>query len=436
MDNITTEIGFWWWAGWGKTWLWVVRTRTMCQTYKEVRYFRGRKELKKLKETVLYTYNKFCSHLQLPEIYQWSLNSQANSIRFYNWSEILFLDLAYQPSDPMYERFWSLEFTWGFIEEAGEVDRKAIDILHTRIGRQKNSEYWLLPKILETFNPNKWHVYDRFYMAHKKGTMPEYRTFIKALARDNSFIDQNYIKQLEKADDITRQRLLEGNFEYADDLLNLYKYAEISGAMNKEPSNGEKRYCSVDVARFGIDSIRIIVRDNLSIEKIFTYRKQTTIKTATDINKILKLHNIPRQYCVIDADGIWWWVVDALPWVVSFNGWLPARKPQKNFGNLKTQCAFILQEFVRDWKVSFKNLTNEEKDLLRQEMENMRVKDPDSDKLYLEKKEELKKRIQRSPDIYDAVMMRMIFEVFRREKVASETIEVDPRSLESLMSIK
>jgi hypothetical protein len=69
-------------------------------------------------------------------------------------------------------------------------------------------------------------------------------------------------------------------------------------------------------------------------------------------------------------------------------------------------------------------------------MENMRVKDPDSDKLYLEKKEELKKRIQRSPDIYDAVMMRMIFEVFRREKVASETIEVDPRSLESLMSIK
>jgi hypothetical protein len=141
-------------------------------------------------------------------------------------------------------------------------------------------------------------------MAHKKGTMPEYRTFIKALARDNSFIDQNYIKQLEKADDITRQRLLEGNFEYADDLLNLYKYAEISGAMNKEPSNGEKRYCSVDVARFGIDSIRIIVRDNLSIEKIFTYRKQTTIKTATDINKILKLHNIPRQYCVIDADGI------------------------------------------------------------------------------------------------------------------------------------
>ena len=436
MDNITTEIGFWWWAGGGKSWLWVLWTRTMCQNYKEVRYFRGRKELKRLKESTLYTYNKFCSHLNLPDVYRGVLNNQSNTIRFANGSEILLLDLAYQPSDPMYERFGSLEFTGGFIEEAGEVDRNAIDILHTRIGRQKNTEYWLLPKILETFNPNKGHVYDRFYMAHKKGTLPEYRTFIKALAKDNTYIDPNYIKQLEKADDITKQRLLYGDFEYADDELNLYKYAEISSAMNKEPTNEGVRYCSVDVARFGEDTIRIIVWDWLSIEKMYTYKKQTTIKTATDINRILKIHGIDRGYCVVDADGIGGGVVDAIPWVVSFNWWLPARKPQKNFGNLKTQCCLILQELMREGKISLKNLTTEEKDLLRQEMENIRIKDPYSDKIYLEKKEELKRRILRSPDIFDAIMMRMVFEVYRREKVESKYPTVDPRSLESLMSIK
>jgi len=103
---------------------------------------------------------------------------------------------------------------------------------------------------------------------------------------------------------------------------------------------------------------------------------------------------------------------------------------------MKSQCCFILQELLRDGKMSFKNLSNVDKDMLKQEFENIRVKDPYADKLYIESKEDLKKRIGRSPDIFDTVMMRCLFEVLRREKVKSDYIKRDPWSIENIMSIK
>lgn len=45
------------------------------------------------------------------------------------------------PSDPMYERFGSLELTDGFIDESGEISEKCIEIILTRIGRQENEKY-------------------------------------------------------------------------------------------------------------------------------------------------------------------------------------------------------------------------------------------------------------------------------------------------------
>lgn len=72
------------------------------------------------------------------------------------------------PSDPLYTRFGSMEFTAGAIDEAAEINEQAITILSTRVGRHLNQKYSLAPKILETFNPDKGHVYRRFYDPYRK----------------------------------------------------------------------------------------------------------------------------------------------------------------------------------------------------------------------------------------------------------------------------
>ena len=95
-------------------------------------------------------------------------NAQDSHIRFANGSEILLLDLAYLPSDPLYTRFGSLELTGAFVDEAAEVEEQCITILSTRIGRQYNEKYNLKPKLLLTFNPDKGFVYRNFYKPYKE----------------------------------------------------------------------------------------------------------------------------------------------------------------------------------------------------------------------------------------------------------------------------
>jgi len=62
-----------------------------------------------------------------------------------------------------------------------------------------------------------------------------------------------------KSDEITKQRLLYGNFDYDDTAGKLFRYDEILDLFesNIEPSN--KRYISCDVARLGKDTTVISV---------------------------------------------------------------------------------------------------------------------------------------------------------------------------------
>ena len=88
-------------------------------------------------------------------IINWKKNGQYNYIEFTNDSRIDLLDLKYLPSDPFYERYGSVEFTSGWIEEAGEVNFGAYDTLKSRIGRQLNEKYKIQSKLFVTLNPKK-----------------------------------------------------------------------------------------------------------------------------------------------------------------------------------------------------------------------------------------------------------------------------------------
>lgn len=413
MDDKTTEIGYGGAAWWGKSFIGVFRVRMMAKKYPWTRWFFGRKELTNLTKTTLASYYKFLQLYKIPEQDHGKLDGKNNVIRFQNGSEIYLLDLAYKPADPLYTRLGSMELTGGFVDESNEIDAQCLTILSTRIGRQRNSEYGLKPKMLQTFNPDKWHVYANFYKPWKSWTLPEWRKFIPALATDNPHIDQNYIDQLQKADEITKQRLLHGNFDYDDTTGKLFRYDEILDLFTANIEFSDTTFLSVDVARLGNDSTVIAVWRGLECIRIIKEHGKTTDQTAERVKELEREYWVMRQNIVVDTDGLGAWVADQLRGCYNFhNASSPIKTEQEErFGNLKTQCYFKLREKAEKREIRI-NADGEIKDLLCQELENIMLKNPENDwKVLLESKEELKRRIGRSPDSADAIMMRMVFTI-------------------------
>lgn len=419
--NWITDVWYWGRAWWGKSYTWVMWQWLVRNKYPWTRWFFGRKELKRLKQTTLATYYKFCDEYNIPQSQRWVLHTQDSAIRFNNWSEILLLDLSYMPSDPLYTRFGSLEFTDWFVDEIAEIDSQCLMILKTRIGRQKNEEYWLLPKFLWTFNPDKWHVYRDYYRPYKEWTLPSYRVFIPALAVDNKKLPKIYIEQLQKADEVTKQRLLYWNFDYDETPWRLFDYNSILNIFTNPKYNWEK-YISCDVARKWEDKAVIFVWDWYEIIDYQIYETCTNDVIEAKIKEFQQKYWVAMSNVIVDEDWVWWWIVDNL-WCVWFinnssplSPYWAKKNPflKRNFANLKTQTYFELAKFVNNNKVSFSSCPETLKDLIIEELDVIVEVDLDKDnKRKIISKEDIKNKIWRSPDLADAMMMRFYFELLK-----------------------
>lgn len=392
-------------------------------------------------KSTLATYYKILRYYNVPTKFMWKLDKKYNIIRFDNGSEILLLDCATQPSDPEFVRFGSLELTWWFIDEAAEVDYKAVEILRTRIARQKNKEYGLIPKLLCTFNPDQWWVKEKFYTPRKSWTLPEDTIFIPSLVHDNAYIDPEYIRQLESGtDEITKQRLLYGNFDWSGEEWKLFRHDEIEDLFEVNIEKKDVTYISVDVARLGDDKTVICIWRGLECIKIIQYDRNTIDEIANRIKDLESMYGVSRRNIVIDSDGVWWWLADLIRWCTNFvNNSRPYKFEQekkgyiiRNYANLKAQCYFKLKELMEkrlirvyaDWVI---------RDRLSQELENIFITGIDTDwKVKIEDKKDLKRRINRSPDFADAIMFRMIFlvqEIEQDSEIITGTFEIDYDSI-------
>ena len=426
-----TELGYGWWAGWWKSYTWVFWQWAMCNKYPWYRGFFGRQELKRLKQTTLATYFKFLWDYSIPESQKGIYNAQDSVIKFANWSEILLLDLAYLPSDPLYTRFGSLELTGGYIDESAEIDEQWISILSSRVGRQKNEEYWLAPKILEWFNPDKWQVYRRYYKPWKEWTLPSYRVFIPALATDNKRLPKSYIEQLKKTNEVTQQRLLYGNFDYDDTPWRLFDYNSILNMWSNPAINGDK-YLSIDVARKGKDSTVIFEWDWLEVTGI----KQEKVSQMQELSDYIRKEyqgKVQARNMIADENWVWWGLIDNLRCQWFINNARPVEpkraniSTKRNYDMLKTQCYFKLAEYVNTWNIRISVDDTAIKEKLIEELDIIVEMGLDQDsKIKIIKKEDIIAKLGRSPDFSDAMMMRMYYEVMKRESLVEEEKEIDP----------
>lgn len=422
-DKTTDFVGFGGAAGGGKSWLGCYWITIMCVQYAGTGWFIGRKELSALRKTTLLTLLKVLEECGFIPDKDYKYNQQQNVINWRNGSTIFLIDTAFQPSDPLYTRLGGLEVTGGFVDESAETDHTAIDILWSRCGRRKNAEYGLPAKFLETFNPAKTHVYTRYYKPWKEGKLPDNYAFIRSLAKDNPSPDiEKYIEGiLRSGSKTTIERLIHGNFEYDDDPAALMTYDAICDVFKNTHVPGGAKYVTADIARLGGDRIVIIRWDGYR-GKVQAYDREKLNVTTERIEKARVTLGCGKSSVIVDSDGLGSGVEDFGGFRGFHNGSRPMADPKhpigldgkrqvENYDNLKSQCSFRMAEIVNAAGL-YLEVEDWMRPLIIQEMEQVKQKDMDNDqKKGLVPKDKIKEIIGRSPDFWDAIMMRIYFDL-------------------------
>lgn len=443
LDNFTRYVLFGGGAGGGKTWLGCEWLLVMCYQYPKTKWFIARKELKRLMASAYMTWVKVCQYHKIPEN-DWKLNGQYNYIEFKNGSRIDLLDCNETPTDPDFERFGSLEYTGGWLEEAGEISFKAFDVLKSRVGRQMNLEYNLTPKILITANPKKNWLKRLIWKPWKDGTLDPKYCYIQSLYSDNFYTAKTYGDNLKEIkDNITRQRLLHGNWDYDSEDNSLVDSQSIGDIWTNTVDISEVKYATIDVARFGKDTTKMYLWNGWHCYKIITWKQQDTATSSTKIKTILADEQIPYSHTIADEVGVGGGVVDNLKGINGFvanssvietpskspvfiiqNG-KQIRKYQKdNFKTLKDQCGYGVAELINQHGIRIDCDDEATRDNIEEEIGELKDAKPDEDsKKQLVPKDEIKENIGRSPDDLDCIIMRYWFEL-RANDIPSRTDEI------------
>ena len=403
-DNITTEILYGGGAGGGKSALGVLWLMDMCTNYPDTRWLMGRAKLKSLKETTLNTFFELSTKLEMSKL--WEYKAQSGVILWHNGSEILLKDLFYYPSDPNFDDLGSLEISGAFIDEVNQINIKARNIVKSRI-RYRLDEYGLMPKMLMTCNPSKNWVYKDYYKPYKDKQLPKHRIFIPSLLEDNPHISKHYKDNLENIDEVSKQRLLFGNWEYDDNPAKMINYENILALWSNNAERGQK-YITCDVARMGKDKSVIMLWDGLVVEEVKIIDKSDLQFLGNAIKEIKHRWNVANSNIIVDEDGVGGGVVDFLNVKGFVNN--KAALNKENYQNLKTQCYYVLAKMINQKEIQVKPTIIQE--TLIAELEQVQTYKMDTDgKLMIMPKDKVKEALGRSPDMSDAMMMRMYYEI-------------------------
>ena len=426
-DNEIEEILYGGSAGGAKSWTGCVWLLFMCLLYPESKWFIGREELKRITKSTLITFFKVAKAYGAEN--EFRFNAQSNTLIFKNGSIIDLLELKYLPRDPLYERFGSMEYTGGWIEEGGEINFGAYDVLKTRIGRHYNGKFGILAKIFITCNPKRNWMYEEFYKPYIKGELKKgIKRFLQAFVTDNPFIEDGYVDRLKRTKDKSkRERLLNGNWDYDDNPYALCDFDSISAVfennhlnkdLNGEKMKGLEKYITADIARFGSDYARIGVWEGWDLIEVVSFEISKTTEIQACIEALRIKYQIPKYNCVADEDGVGGGVVDNCGIKGFVNGSRPFKeqvtdstKEVPNYENLQTQCLFGLAEKVQEAKINISaDISPAEKEMIIAELGTIELNPANTKKLALTKKAKIKEDIGRSPDYRDLLLMRKYFD--------------------------
>lgn len=298
------------------------------------------------------------------------------------------------------KKFNSAEYCFFFIDQAEECSKDDIAMLrgcsHHRLtlGGELQAGKGLL-----SANPAPCWLKTDFIQFPE----PEYR-FVQALPSDNRWTGEKYIKALEKA------------FKHRPDLLKAYRDGDWDAFEGEDQlilaSDIRKAILSripvysgylvvCDVARFGNDDTVIQVLNGTDIEKRISWGQSKTTKISGQMLELSRQHD--NCVCVVDEIGVGGGVIDQLQdfgrEVISFNSSLKA-KDSARYYNLRSECWWNAAEMFATGDVFCPGMYAELQGQLTVPRYDFR-----RGRILIESKDDIKKRLGRSPDDADCYVM-------------------------------
>lgn len=416
IDDSVTDIGYGGSKGSGKSFLGASLIFGDASIYPGTHYFIARKKLNDLRKHTMPTITEVLTGWGFERDIHYTFNGMDNYYTLWNGSKVFLLDAAFKPEDPEFERFGSIQMTRGWCEEIGEFHSKAKTMLQATIGRWKNGEYGLKGKMLCTMNPTKNFAYEDYYHANKENRLPSWRKFVQALPDDNKSLPKDYIEGLRLIfanDPKSLERLVKGNWEYDDNPLSMYEYDWLLNLFtNSFIQPGAQKYLTADIAYMGADIFVIMIWHGWVVKKVIAIDKIDETAIGTKLKELAEEHEIPYSNIAYDADGLRKFTAESLKRLDAAKPFINNSAPikSKQFKNLKTECAFLLRDALKNNLIFVEDLTYK-KQIIADLEQILREPADDEGVIKLESKKKFKERTGRSPDWFDALLMRFIFEL-------------------------
>ncbi len=378
-----------------------------------------RKDVPTLKRTTIPTF-----HLVCPKRFLKNFNKSELIAEFYNGSQILFMG-ENASEDPDCNRFKGLEANGFFLSQAEELRKLTFETCKMRSGQWKLPEWRNDPDkmppslILLDANPCQNWLKTLFYTPWRSSSLPENMYFQQADIFKNPYLDQEYLEGLKDLPIELYNRFVKNNWEAVEDLNQLipWEYIHQCRKRIREESNTDQGYyMGVDVGHLGNDKTNIYILKGYNIFKRISYDKTRTTDVADIVEKLIMEFNINSDNVTVDAVGIGAGVVDELLVrgyrVVAMRGGDTAVLKKYKGSNLKFKNWKALSYWIAREQLKKKTVGNFSNDLLVSDAGAIWYYIRGEKEIYVESKQELKKRIGRSCDDWDA----FVYAIWSREK--------------------
>ena len=237
---------------------------------------------------------------------------------------------------------------------------------------------------------------------------------MKVSSADSARVSDDYCKRLIRAygedSDVVRVRV-QGEFPKGEND-SLIPLELVEAAMERKAEYKGELILGVDVARQGSDLTVVAARVGDSLLPLKKWQHADLMTTCgrivNSLAELMKKYKCGRATIRVDDTGIGAGVTDRLREVIReknlhvnvvpcHNG---GRSTDNRYANFVTQCYFAIRDRLQNGEISLPK-----DDLLAAELSTRKFTLNSSDKVILEKKEDFKKRLARSPDRADSVVL-------------------------------